>query len=424
MQLFCGGNRWSRSILLLFSLFLTTLVVAGCGTRRWSSGSFPVLPQRLEPAQPVPFSSAAVEEVSPAVPEEAALTPTETEQKPDTSELSVSEESLTPPDAPTIVEAAEPPPQSPEETTEQELSDFSPPVESSSRWDWLPSFFNGKKAAEGNLQYLTEQDLLKVVGELQRLAGRDSYRFPAPKDVTGANVYKATLTRLQDYETKHPGAYPELVAFTRARAYERLREYDRAVAAYQVVSHSRNRLNPEATKAIEVLTSFQEVRQRPLANGSPLEYLQSLEALATAWQELQQQYAGTSYETLAREEEERLDQAKVLFLELNRHRIEDGNQSIIVAYHQLISKHQESKNRYRYQMELGDVYRTLAQEYVAQHDPQSLDFEVATFEELGRSALRWYGQVANEDGAIEKLEAKGKLQALEAYMAKIGRLGR
>jgi hypothetical protein len=38
--------------------------------------------------------------------------------------------------------------------------------------------------------------------------------------------------------------------------------------------------------------------------------------------------------------------------------------------------------------------------------------------------LRLYAQVAQEDGIIEKLEAKGKLEALEAYMAKIGRLAR
>jgi hypothetical protein len=65
-----------------------------------------------------------------------------------------------------------------------------------------------------NPEYVTEEDLLKIVTEFQRVSGKDSYRFPIPKDVTGANVYKATLTRLQDYEAKHPGAYPELIAFT------------------------------------------------------------------------------------------------------------------------------------------------------------------------------------------------------------------
>jgi len=99
-----------------------------------------------------------------------------------------------------------------------------------------------KGEAESNPQYVTEEDLLKVVNEFQRAAAKDTYRFPIPKDVTGANVYKATLTRLQDYEAKHPGAYGEILAFTRGRAYEGLREYEKAIAQYQVVSQSKHAL--------------------------------------------------------------------------------------------------------------------------------------------------------------------------------------
>jgi hypothetical protein len=288
----------------------------------------------------------------------------------------------------------------------------------------IPGFTDGKGDAEVNPQYVTEADLLKVVTEFQRLAGKDTYRFPLPKDVTGANVYKATLTRLQDYEAKHPGAYPELLAFTRGRAYEGLREYAKATEQYQVVSQGTNRLGEEATKAIAVLARFQEIKQRPLTASTPLEYLQALDGQIAAWQEVQKEQVGTPYEALAREEEEQLDRAKVRFLELNRLRIEDGNESVVLAYRQLLGKHKESKNIYRYQIEFADFYFALVQEYTAQNDPQSLQFDPSIFEELGRTALRLYGQVAHEDGVMEKLEAKGKLEALEAYMAKIGRLSR
>ncbi len=275
-----------------------------------------------------------------------------------------------------------------------------------------------------NPQYVTEEDLLKVVNEFQRAATKDTYRFPIPKDVTGANVYKATLTRLHDYEAKHPGAYREIIAFTRARAYEGLREYDKALAQYHIVSQSKHELKAEASKALDALTRFRDVKQKPLATATPLDYLKSLDEQITGWQELQKQYPNTVYEGLAREEEERLDQAKVMFLLINRHRIEDGNESVVLAYNQLLGKHRDSKNYYRYQVEFGDFYFALAQEYVAQNDPQSLQFDSSTFEAVGRSALRFYAQVAQEDGIIEKLEAKGKLDALEAYMAKVGKLSR
>jgi hypothetical protein len=299
------------------------------------------------------------------------------------------------------------------------------PAPSKTTDSWFPHFsLEKKEEPTSNPQYVTEEDLLKIVGEFQRAAGKDTYRFPIPKDVTGANVYKATLIRLQDYEAKHPGAYPELIAFTRARAYEGEHAYAQAILQYQIVGQSRHQLKDEAAKAVEILSHFQELQQRPITATTPVDYLKSLDDHIKGWQELGQQYAGSPYESLAREEEERLDRAKVAFLELNRHRIEDGNESVAMAYRQLIDKHKESKNSYHYQIEFADFYFTLTQEYVAQVDPQSLQFDSAIFEDLGRTALRLYAQVAQEDGVIEKLEAKGKLEALEAYMAKIGRLGR
>lgn len=299
------------------------------------------------------------------------------------------------------------------------------PTSAPTKDSWLPRLSFGKEEEPlSNPQYVTEEDLLKIVGEFQRAEGKDTYRFPIPKDVTGANVYKATLSRLQDYEAKHPGAYPELIAFTRARALASERLYSQAISQYQIVSQSRHQLKEEATKAAAILSRFQEMQQRPISATTPVEYLQSLDDLIKGWQELGRQFPGLPYEALAREEEERLDRAKVAFLELNRHRIEDGNESVALAYRQLLDKHKESKNNYHYQIEFADFYFTLAQEYVTQVDPQSLQFDSTVFENLGRTALRLYAQVAQEDGVIEKLEAKGKLEALEAYMAKIGRLAR
>src|SRR5262245_18248310 len=178
------------------------------------------------------------------------------------------------------------------------------PPASTSVDNLIPGLSREQEETDSNPQYVTEEDLLKIVTEFQRVAGKDSYRFPVPKDVTGANVDKATLTRLQDYETKHPGAYPELIAFTRGRAYEGLREYDKAIAQHQHVSHSKNHHNTESTTAIEVLARFQEIKQRPLTATTPVAYLQSLDEQIAAWQELQKQYVNTPYGSLAQEEEE------------------------------------------------------------------------------------------------------------------------
>ncbi len=296
--------------------------------------------------------------------------------------------------------------------------------ESSGWLTWVPGWSPDDSGPNGSAQYRTEQDLLKVVAEFQRVATKDTYRFPLPKDVTGANVHKATLTRINDYETKHPGAYPAIIAFTRGRAYEGLHAYEQALAEYQRVAQGKSRLKQEALQAVEALTAFQALAQQVPTATTAVEYVQALDEQTRQWRDLAQQYHDTSYGTLAREEEERLDRAKVAFFVLNRYRIEEGNESVILAYQQLLDKHQESKNRYRYRLELGDFYVTLAHEYTAQNDPESLRFDTDIFEALGRAALQHYASVAQQDGIMEKLEAKGKLEALEAYMAKVGRLGR
>ncbi|MBI3799708.1 MAG: hypothetical protein HY268_22390 [Deltaproteobacteria bacterium] len=396
-----------RAAVFLFFVSVSALTLQGCAVKRWLFGprSTPsVIPQPMSESLPSPSAPSA------ALSDSSAPLQWDFAQRADQKQT------------------AEPPQvarQTPQATSPLPPPS-APPVQAGSTGlrNGIPGLSDGKGESEDNPQYVTEADLLKVVTEFQRLAGKDTYRFPVPKDVTGANVYKATLTRLRDYEDKHPGAYLELLAFTRGRAYEGLHEYEKAIAQYQIVSQGKNRLNEEASKAIAILTQFREIKQRPLTASTPLAYLQALDSQIAAWQEQEKQQAGTPYEALAREEEERLDWAKVRFLELNRHRFEDGNGSVVLAYRQLLNKHNESKNIYRYQIEFADFYFTLAQEYAVQNDPQSLQFDPAVFEELGRTALRLYAEVAHEDGVMEKLEAKGKLEALEAYMAKVGRLGR
>lgn len=332
---------------------------------------------------------------------------------------------ISPHPPPTEAVPPELPPAQPDEPLPP-LPALGPPQsgESSGWLTWMPGLSPDEAGPNDNTQYRTEQDLLKAVAEFQRVATKDTYRFPLPKDVTGANVHKATLTRINDYETKHPGAYPAIIAFTRGRAYEGLHAYEQALAEYQRVAQGKSRLKQEALKAVEALSAFQALAQQTPTATTAIEYVQALEEQALQWQDLAQQYDDTLYGTLAREEEERLDRAKVAFFILNRYRIEDGNESVILAYQQLLDKHRESKNRYRYRLELGDFYVILAREYTAQNDPESLRFDTNIFEALGRAALQHYATVAQQDGIMEKLEAKGKLEALEAYMAKVGRLGR
>jgi tetratricopeptide (TPR) repeat protein len=287
-------------------------------------------------------------------------------------------------------------------------------------------WFSGcsSRSATPEARYVPAGDLLDIVKDYQRLAREDSYRFPIPKDVTGINIMKATLVRLDDYERKNPGQFTDIVQFNKALALERLREYDQAAALYRKVAETEGRLGSEAAKNAEVLDDFLRIFDRTIPVDDPFKYIAGLDDKVAAWNALIKKHQGTPYEFMARVEEERIDRAKVAFVEANRGRLKEGNQLTIVGYSQLVTKHQQSKNIHRYLLDFGDFYLLLAKEYASQYDPEGLAFDSKVLDQFVKSALKLYSEVAQVDGIVEKLEAQAKIEATRAFLEKITRLNR
>ena len=273
-------------------------------------------------------------------------------------------------------------------------------------------------------QYVPAQNIMDVVKDFQRFAREDVYRFPIAKDVTGVNVMKATLVRLDDYERKNPRQFIDIIQYSRALAYERLRDYEQALASYRRVADMEGPLRADALKNIETLEAFKTILDKPLPTEDPFEYMKALDERVDSWNELVKKYQGTRFEYLARIEEEKIDRAKVAFVEVNRFRLTDGNHITILAFSQLVTKHRQSKNYYRYVLDFGDFYVQLAQDYIAEKDPEGLAFDIKVFEQLAKSALGLYTEVASVDGIVEKIEAQGKVESLRGLTEKIRRLNR
>lgn len=280
------------------------------------------------------------------------------------------------------------------------------------------------RSATPETRYLPAGDLLDIVKDFQRLSREDTYRFAIPKDVTGVNIMKATLVRLDDYERKNPGQFTDIVQYNKALALERLREYDQAAALYRKVAETEGRLAVEAGKNAEILDNFLRIFDRTIPADDPFKYIAGLDEKVAAWNTLIKKYQGTPYEFLARVEEERIDRAKVAFVEANRGRLNEGNQLTIVGFGQLITKHQQSKNIHRYLLDFGDFYLLLAKEYASQYDPEGLAFDFKVLDQFVKSALKLYSEVAQVDGIVEKLEAQGKIEATRGYLEKMTRLNR
>jgi tetratricopeptide (TPR) repeat protein len=289
---------------------------------------------------------------------------------------------------------------------------------------FVPLFGCSSRTAAPDPRYAPSGDLLDIVKDFQRLMREDTYRFPIPKDVTGINIMKATLVRLEDYEKKNPGKFADIVQYNKAMALERLREYDQAAAYYRKVADTEGRLAAEAAKNGEILDTFMRIRDKPLPAEDPFKYIEGLDEKVAAWNQLIQKYRGSTYDYLARVEEEQIDRAKVAFVEANRYRLKEGNQIVILGYSQLVTKHRESKNIHRFLIDFGDFYILLAKEYASQYDPEGLSFDFKIFDQFVKSALKIYSEVAQVDGIIEKVEAQGKIEATRGFLEKITRFNR
>lgn len=270
-------------------------------------------------------------------------------------------------------------------------------------------------------RYAPSESLLDIVTNFHRFSREDLYRFPVPKDLAGINVHRATLIRLDDYEENHPGRYPDIIMYTRAMAYERLREYGKAMDAYRrVAAMESSPLSPEARASLEALGDFEKILEDyGASNGDPAAFVAHLEEKARAWRALGEMYRGTVYEYLTLIEAERMDRLTTEYLQVNRHRLAGGDDLVIEAYQALITTHESSKHRNEYVVELADFYVVLAREYVRAHPPQDRTFQWQEFAEWANKAWRLYADIAQRDGSLEKLEAQGKLQALQAYLSKV-----
>ncbi|MFQ5657979.1 MAG: hypothetical protein ACE5G5_10590, partial [Candidatus Methylomirabilales bacterium] len=257
--------------------------------------------------------------------------------------------------------------------------------------------------------------------DFHRFSREDLYRFSVPKDVAGINVYKATLVRLEDYEKKHPGRYTDVIFYTRAMAYERLREYGKAIDAYRiVVDRTSSPLETEAQIKLEALGDFEQILESyGTADGDPSAFVGHLEERAGEWRELSEKYRGTEYEYLGLIEAEKLDRLKVEYLQENRHHLKEGNVRVIEAYRDLVRTHGASKRLYEHVVDFADFCVTLAKEYARANPPEDRTFEWQKFSQWANQAWTLYYGVAQKDGFLEKLEAQGKLEALQAYVAKV-----
>jgi hypothetical protein len=167
----------------------------------------------------------------------------------------------------------------------------------------LVSCSSAKPKGPVNPRYQPAENLLQILTDFQKHLGDDSYRFEAAKDITGKNIFKATLTRLENYQKTYPNSMVPIIYFSRAKALEKLHDYAGAVENYKLVLEGESRLTQEAQKNLDMCQEFAAIKTLYQKNYNSQELERRLAAIdkeIQLWKDLILKYQGTPYEYLAR----------------------------------------------------------------------------------------------------------------------------
>lgn len=268
-------------------------------------------------------------------------------------------------------------------------------------------------------RYEPYENLLEIVADIQRHTNDNSYRFPSPRDPSGQNLFKASLIRLINFENVYPRRLRDVTTFSKGICMERLHDYSGALKAFRAVASSDSPLSKLAKRKSDILENLDDISRYSIEKNSIDDYLTEMEFALNSWAELIDSVKGTPYEWLAREDEERVEQQLTEFVAQNYMVLENGIENALRLHQQLTIKHSRSKKIDLHYLNWADFNALLSKRYVREADPRSIDFDMETFNKTADAAIRLYSLVAQKDGVAEKVEALGKLQAFNAFVAKV-----
>jgi len=294
-------------------------------------------------------------------------------------------------------------------------------------------------------QYGPSESVVEVVAVLRRHVPDDTYRFPPATDFTGRNVYRSSLLRLESIERIHADALRSgymsgVLAFSKARALERLRGFDLAAEQYREAARLDESLAAEAERSARVCDEISHALsigidyEDPVASAAnpaaakapvgpldPDRVVAELDERVALLSFLLDEQLDTHYGPVIREEIERADQLRADWFERSRYDLPDGQLRAVSEMQRLASRHTASKNRLRHILRLAGLYDDLAREYVVAVPPESLNFDPARLQDLVDPAVHLYESVASQDGTAEKLEAARRLEAFLAFTLTVDR---
>ena len=280
--------------------------------------------------------------------------------------------------------------------------------------------------------YGPSEGILETVAVLRRHVPDDTYRFPAARDFSGRNVYRASLLRLENLEraeadAMRSGYMDAVLLFAKARALERLRGFDLAAQYYRESARLSDELRQSALESAALCERIHQAVRiglalvDPIAEGGveplpldPAGVRLDLDERVARLSLLEGELEDEHYRWIVQEEIERADVTRAHYFVAMRFVLPEGTLLALQELQRVATRHGGSKNRLRHLLRLASFYQTLAREYLAAVPAESLAFDPARFRELAEASIQLYELVASHDGRPEKLEATRELEAFLA----------
>jgi tetratricopeptide (TPR) repeat protein len=273
--------------------------------------------------------------------------------------------------------------------------------------------------ARGKVSYAPYESLLELIADVQGHLDDDIYRFGYPRDLTGQNLFKASIVRLVNYQRLYPDEFNDVIEMALAQCHERLGDYKEAIADYREVSRlsaagagkEAAALAKLAQERMAIAEEFRSAVNAEVNRESLSGYLADAEQRLQRLDALVERYHASGYEPLARLEREQAEVEYATVIGENRNVLPGGGgvEKAVAAYQRVIDENEESKNISAHRMRLADLYYELAAEYVALTPPERGEFEVAVFEGFLDRAIRGYYEVSRAAGYDERAEGQMKL---------------
>lgn len=273
--------------------------------------------------------------------------------------------------------------------------------------------------------YRPTESVLEVLAVLRLHVEDDTYRFPPGRDFTGKNVFYASLARLERLEEIHAqklasGYLLEPVLYAKGLALERMREYQLAALHYRKVAEVGGELAPEARRHAAFCERLADLAAPgPDPQADPEQALALFDETQEELEALAAEVAHTHDHSIVLEELERLERSRAEYFGARALLDPDLDALALQQFQRLVQHHPESKERNRHLLALADQYAALSRRYVRSRPPATLRFDPSTFDEYSFGATRLYEAVAQQDGAIEKIEAARKLEAFLAFTLQV-----